>query len=217
MKIFKKEHEVTDLAIEFLDASQRCVSKAEAAVVRYLQGEVDGMQELVREVSDEETEADRILREMRDLLFSGAYLPLIRADIYSLLDSIDGLPNAAESCCRFFYSERPEVPEEFRERFIKVTEHSFGIFQQLDRSASGFFKPKEKMESIRHGVKVISTEETVVDTLEVELIVAIFGSPSLGLAEKSHLRRALSHIVEISDRAEDSADQLLLIAMKAIA
>ena len=216
MKIFKKEKAVTALAERYLDVVEQCVESAESMVRDYLGGDTADTQARADEVSRLETEADGLRRDMRDQLFSGAYLPLMRADIFGLFEAIDGIPNASEACCRFFHSERPDIPEEFRERYLLLATLSFGAFQPLRKSVHRFFKPKKnKMGSIRAGTEEISVEEKRVDEAEIELTSAIFAS-DLDLARKMHLRRALGRIVEISDRAEDTAERLLLIAMKAI-
>jgi predicted phosphate transport protein (TIGR00153 family) len=216
MKIFKKEGEVADIALEYLDAAERCVATGSEAILEYLSGDMSRQEELQRKVNDMEAEADRLRRAIGDKLFSGAYMPLMRGDIFRLIESIDRVPNAAEACCTFFYSERPHVPEEFREAFIEITRESFGEFEELKKAVKRFFKPKGKMDSIREHVEAIGTHESEVDEKELTLTLAIFDSSALELGVKLHLRKALSRIVELSDRAEDCGDHLILIALKSV-
>ena len=152
MKIFKKEREVADLAQRYLGVAEQCLSEAESAIVSYLEGQMDpeGMREAAEGVSRHEREADGIHREMRDKLFSGAYLPLIRGDIFSLFESLDRVPNAAETCTRFFYGEAPDVPGELRAAFVEVTRASFGVRGALRKSVEGFFDAKGSVDVLRH-------------------------------------------------------------------
>ncbi len=217
MKIFKKEKEVTELAERYLDVAELCVVEAKKAVMDCLESQCPDMLERALLVSGHEHEADELRREMRDKLFSGAFLPLMRADIASLFESIDRVPNAAEACTKFFYGERPNVPDELRARFRAIASESFDVIKPLTQAGLGFFRAKGKVDAIREAARQIGVEEARVDALELSLTAAIFESTSLSLAEKNHLRRSLSKIVEIADRAEDAADTLLLIALKSIA
>jgi predicted phosphate transport protein (TIGR00153 family) len=217
MKIFKKEKEVTEIAEEYLDVAERCVTKAEEAILEYLSGDSSRQEQLQREVNTVEAEADALRRSIGDKLFSGAYLPLMRGDIFGLIESIDSVPNGAESCCTFFYSQKPHIPDEFREAFLEITRESLGVIKPLKKAVKRFFKPKGTMDSIREHADEISKQESVVDEKELKLTLAIFESQTLELSAKLHLKRALSRIVEISDRAEDCSDHLVLIAVKSIA
>ena len=59
----------------------------------------------------------------------------------------------------------------------------------------------------------VGRKESDVDKIEWDLTRQIFTS-SLDYGHKIHLRLCLDSIVEISDRAEDAADQLELVTMK---
>ena len=79
-----------------------------------------------------------------------------------------------------------------------------------------FFRPKGKIDSIREHVGEIGEHESLVDEKELKLTLAIFKSQSMELSGKLHLKKALSRIVELSDRAEDCGDHLILIALKSV-
>ena len=216
MKIFKKEKEVADLALEFLDTATRCVTSSEAAVLAYLNGEEIEASAAQRESADLESAADEQRRKIGDLLFSGAYLPLIRGDIFSVIETLDKVPNAAEACCGFFLSEKPTVPEEFQKSFQQVTTESFAAMVELRRAVKALFKPKGEIEKIRKHCVEVSVLESRVDEIEWSLTVSIFENEALDLAQKMHLKSALNHIVHISDVAENVADRLELASMKTV-
>ena len=216
MKIFKKEKEVTDLALNYLDIATRCVAAGESAVLAYLSGDNETASTSQKEASNLETEADAARRTIGDRLFSGAYLPLIRGDIHSIIESLDKMPNAAESCSGFFLSERPLVSEEFRERFTEVTTESFESMNHLRKAVKAFFKPKGDVEKIRKNAHEVSIQESRVDDLEWDLTVAIFENKEIDLCHQRHMKVALDKIVHLSDIAENVADRLELAAMKSV-
>lgn len=216
MKIFKKEKEVVELALRYLEVVEKCVQSAENAVILYLNGDRQGAAALKPDVGTLESKADEVRRSIGDKLYSGAYLPLMRGDIYGIVESLDKVPNAAEACGSFIASQTPEIPEEFRESYLEITRESFGIMTELSKVVTGFFKPKGKIDAIREHAQAVGEQESVVDGIEWDTTVKIFNSSSIDLAHKIHLKNALDRIVHVSDRAEDAAEYIELVAMKSV-
>ena len=217
MKIFKKEKAVAKAAYEYLDTAEHCVLAAERFVLGYIDDELKSPDDAIVEVNKLEAKADAQRRSIADTLFLGAYLPLMRGDIYGLFDSIDHVPNAAEATATLVFSEKPSIPDEFRDAFAEVARNSFRVIEPLKKVVKAFFKPKGKIDSIREGAREIGLLESTVDELELALTIRIFESTDLDLCSKAHLRKLLDRIVRISDKAEDTSDELVLIAMKSVA
>ncbi|MCK5551853.1 MAG: DUF47 family protein, partial [Deltaproteobacteria bacterium] len=114
MVIFKKEKEVVDLILRHLNTAEECLTTAMKTVETYLKGEIPEAKALALKVDGIETENDFIRYSIRDKLYSGAYLPMVRGDIYNVIERIDKVCDAAEACCDFFLDQRPEVPEELK-------------------------------------------------------------------------------------------------------
>jgi predicted phosphate transport protein (TIGR00153 family) len=212
-KIFVKER-----LWHFLRKKKRwfeCLSTAARTVELYLQGDTEEARILVREVRDMESEADLIRRDIGDKLYSGAYLPLLREDIYRLVDRIDRVANAGETCCRFFLNQRPVIPEELKADFLTVSQESLGTIVSLRLAVQCFFKGECRIDVVREHTREVANEESDVDKLEWDLTKAIFTS-TLDHSQKIHLKLCLDSIAEVSDRAEDAADQLELAALKSM-
>lgn len=216
MNIFKKEHEVADLALEYLETATKCVASGKESVLAYLAGDMESASTTQKASSEQESTADAERRAIGDKLFSGAYLPLIRGDIFNVIDQLDTVPNAAESCSRFFLGEKPHVPEAFHQQFLEITELSFSAMRPLRKAVKAFFKPKGDIEKIRTNTSEVGVLESKVDNLEWDLTVAIFESNEIDLCQQRHLKEALFHIVHLSDVAENVADRLDLAAMKSV-
>ena len=216
MKIFKKEKQVRELAKDYLEIVDNCVNTARACIDAYLDGDLEGADAARVRTGTLESDADAARREIGDTLHSGAYLPLIRGDIYSLIDALDSVPNAAEACCNFFVSQRPHIPDGLKAQFQEIAHATFDILTPLDNTVKTYFKPKGKIEEIREHAKAVGVQETAIDRMEWALTTALFDDEGLELAEKRHAKRALSRIVELSDRAEDCAEQIELVAVKSV-
>jgi uncharacterized protein Yka (UPF0111/DUF47 family) len=105
MLIFKKEKRVIGLIMEHIEKTAECVHATTDNIRVYLNGDHSEDSDAAGRVSATrvnslEAEADALLREIRDLLYSGAYLPQIRGDLYRLMSSVDMVTNTAEDSHR---------------------------------------------------------------------------------------------------------------------
>ena len=215
MLLFKKEKQVIEFILKHLDLVEDSLKTGIKTIDNYLAGNISEAKVLARRVRNLESEADVVRYETRDKLYSGAYLPLLREDIYKLIESIDKVANAGEACCDFFLNQRPVIPEEMKPHFLAVVRESLGIIDNLKLAVLCYFKGECKIETVRDHTKEVGLQESRVDKLEWDLTKAILTS-SMDLAHQLHLRLCLEHIVEVSDRAEDAGDQLELATLKAM-
>ena len=212
---FKKEKEVIELILKHLELVEDSLKNGIRTIEFYLDDNIGEAKILGRKVRSEESEADIVRYKIRDKLYSGAYLPLLREDIYKLIESIDKVANAGEACCDFFLNQRPLIPAEMRSYFVAVAQESLGIIDNLKLAVLCYFKGECKIEVVREHTKEISLQESRVDKLEWDLTKVIFTS-SQDFARQLHLKHCLDHIVEVSDRAEDAGDQLEVATLKSM-
>ena len=210
---FKKEKKVIELILKHLDLAVDSLKSGIQTIEFYLNDDIGNAKRLAREVRSIESDADLVRYGLRDKLYSGAYLPLLREDIYKLTESIDKVANAGEACCDFFLNQRPRIPDELKPAFIDVVKESLGIVDNLKLAVLCYFKGECKIETIRAHTKEIGLQESRVDKLEWDLTKAIFTS-DLDFARQLHMKLCLDRIVEVSDRAEDAGDQLELATLK---
>jgi hypothetical protein len=215
MIIFKKEKEVIELITKHADKMEECLSTAIKTIQAYLKDNIDAAKTLARETDKIELEADLIRHEIRNKLYSGAYMPLIREDIYKLVECIDMVANSAEKCCDFFLNQRPEIPDFLKPDYLEVTQESFGVNVALKYALLCYLKGICPVEVARQHSKEIGLLESKVDKMEWDITKKIFSS-DLGYSHKIHLRLCLESIVSISDLAEDAADRLELVTLKSM-
>ena len=209
---FRKEKEVNKLILKHLDSVCSCLQLARQTVEEYLNDNLEESKSLALKVDKSETETDSILRDIMSRLYSGAYLPSLRSDIFHLIQHLDGVANAAEACCDFFLDQRPDIPDDMKPRFQSIMEKSIASCAPLSESVSSFFK-NEEIETVRERAKEVGIMESDVDKEEWDLTRDIFKT-DLDYGRKIHLKQCLESIVTISDRAEDTSDQLQLIIIK---
>ena len=215
MLIFKKEKAVMELIFRHIDKTAECVGATIDSLRAYLADNKSDPTTAVRRVNSLESEADALLREIRDMLYSGAYLPQIRGDIYRLMSAIDDVSNKAEDCFDQFHYQFPEIPDDYAGDIDEILDLTSECFAALQKGLKAFFGPKDKMEKVRkHGVRV-SELESQIDKLERELTARIFKA-DMAKGEKLHLQSCLRNIAAISDATEDAADQLQWVSVKSI-
>ena len=210
--LFKKEKAINELILRHVESVLRCLQLARETVKEYLNDKLDESKSLALKVDKCETETDSILREIMSRLYSGAYLPSLRSDIFHLIQYLDSVANAAEACCDFFLAQRPDIPDDMKLRFQSIMEKSIASCAPLGESVSSFFK-NEDIETIRERAKEVGIMESAVDKEEWDITRDVFET-DLDYGHKIHLKQCLEGIVTISDRAEDTSDQLQLIIIK---
>jgi hypothetical protein len=215
MALFKKEKEVVELILKHLDLIVETMESGLKTIEFYLDDNISDAKVWARRTRSDESEADLIRHEIRDKLYLGAYLPLLREDVYKLVESIDKVGNAAEASADFFLNQRPLVPEEMKSHFLAISTESLGIAGSLKLAVMCYLKGDCKIETVRDHTREIGLQESRVDKLEWDLTKEIF-TCQLDFAHQLHLKLCLDSIVEVSDRAEDAGDQLELATLKAL-
>jgi len=210
---YRKEKQVNELILKHLEEVDNCLKTALKTVEEYLSSNIQEAKSLAIKVDQIETETDSVRREIIGKLYSGAYLPSLRSDILHLVEHLDKIADGAEACCDFFLDQRPEIPQEMKSNFFKIMERSISTFVPLKEAIDSFFSDTFDVETIREKTKEVGIIESVVDKEEWDITRDIFKT-KLDCGHKLHLKLCLESIVEISDMAEDAADELEIIIIK---
>jgi len=210
---YRKEKQVNELILKHLEEVDNCLKTALKAIEEYLSSNIEEAKSLAIKVDQIESETDSVRREIIGKLYSGAYLPSLRSDILHLVEHLDKIADGAEACCDFFLDQRPEIPQEMKSKFFKIMERSISAFVPLKEAIGSFFTDTFDIETIRERTKEVGIIESAVDKEEWDITRDIFKG-ELDYGHKIHLKLCLESIVEISDRAEDAADELEIIIIK---
>ncbi len=181
----------------------------------YFKNQLEEAKNHAKEVDRLETQADDILRGFMVCLQQGAFMPLIRKEIFQVISGVDKVANAAESTCDFCLSQRPDIHQKFRGAFEDIVRANVEMFSDLKAAVDilklGTFGMAGDMDTNFYTIaEKISKSESNIDDLEWKLTRDIFSS-ELPLANKMHLHELLNHICRISDLIEDVADRIQLM------
>jgi len=215
MLIFKKEKQVVELALKHAETTDESLRIMVEAIKGFFGDGGKSLAKSAARVNELETEADSLLRDIRELLYSGAYLPTIRGDIYRLLSAVDDVTNKIENALDFVNYQKPISTRAYVEPLEEILDMTVDCFSELSKALRAFFKPKGKVEDLREHCRRVGELESSIDNNERNLTLKVFES-DLPLAEKQHIVKLLARIVQISDKIENAADELELASLKSI-
>ena len=213
MILFKKEKEVLKLIEKHADKVDECMSTTLSTLQAYLKNDIVNAKKLARQVDNLESQADLIRHQIRDRLYMGAYMPILREDVYKLVEGLDMVANVAEKCCDTFLNQRPVIPDLFQKDFLTIIIASTGVIKPLKHALLCYLKGLCPMEVSRQHAKDVGMVESNVDSMDWDLTKKIFLS-DLRHSHKLHLKICVEHIVDLTDKAEYAADYLELVALK---
>lgn len=142
-------------------------------------------------------------------------MPLLREDVYKLVESVDTVANAAEKSCDAFLNQRPVIPELLKQDFLTIITVSTSVIAPLKEALLCYLKGLCPMEVARQHSKDVGLIESKVDSLDWDLTKKIFSS-DLAYSHKLHLKICVEHVAGLTDKAESAADYLEIVALKAM-
>ena len=214
----EKERKVKELIDEHVDKVGECLTCFKDCFEAYFQGDSDRAQSIHENCDHTETEADILRRKIGDYLFSGAFLPIERKDIYMMTEFVDKIANKAETASDVVVYQSPEVPEDYEKILRQIVETMMEMFRIL-QDAVRLFAPYDALQvhdilaTIREKISSIGVMESEIDKKEESLMKTIFRS-ELPLANKVRMERFLRRVTEISDVIEDAADRLYVLVIR---
>ncbi|MFH1724995.1 MAG: DUF47 family protein [Elusimicrobiota bacterium] len=209
---FKMEEKVHKMIFEYLDTVDACMRSFHETMTPCMESGREKTLPDYAKTHKLESKADDLRRDIALTLFGRALLPESRYDILNILDSIDRVPNAAETVLAAMQTERIYIPEKFKPEFRELIEINIEAASLLRKSAEAIFtNPKQ----VLYLEKEVDIRESASDRLERKLVSEIFDeSFVLDKADKLLLKNTVFHIGAIADRAENAADHLGIIAIK---
>jgi predicted phosphate transport protein (TIGR00153 family) len=204
-----------------LDMVGTVMYKGLDTIEHYLNDNIDGAKANAKEVDQLESRADTVLRNIMTCLQGGAFLPIMRKDIFQLVSAVDKVANATENFCDFCLSQRPEIPKDLRKAFLDITRSNIEMFPDLKEAVKTLHLGKfgwvgDQDSHFDKIARKMGIRESDIDDLEWKLTRAIFNS-DLPLDNKMHIRALLTSITRVSDLIEDAVDRIrIMITREAI-
>lgn len=215
MLIFKKEKHVRKLVLEHAAQAQLCLEATRPLLAEYLARNTEAFTAAVASVQDHESQADLLKWEIGEALQSGAFMPMVRSDVYRLVESVDKLAGRGEDVAIFLCHQPPDIAPQFQADYSDILALNVDCTEQLHDALEIYFRPKGKLKELHEHTRQVGQLESEVDQRQAGLMQRIFCS-DLELSAKMHVGQLLGVICGISDAAEDVADELAFAALKSV-
>ena len=196
---------------EFVDILSEVGLVFKDIVPTYLSnGNTDKFDSMVNQVSEMESKADKITKEVERTLYEETLIPDARSDVLRLLEHLDEVIGLYQGNCYHFSIQKPNFPKEFHEELKQLCNTVVNCVEALCLTVRSFFRD---IKSVRDNAHKVTFYEKESDIQFSALARKIFNS-DLPLDQKIHLRYFVEKIDRICDQAEDIADEIQIYAIK---
>ncbi len=210
-RLFGRTRDLESQIDDFLDKLSESTVMFRLGVRTYLKEGANGEFEVkLKAVNALESEADTLRRNIEKELYTHTLIPDARGDVLGLIENLDHVMNLFEGVLWAISIEKPDISEEFRPGFRKLTNMVVQAADALVLAARAFFHSPHAVGDYNHKVMIYEKEA---DKISTKLKRDIFDS-DLELARKAHLRNFVEQIDNVADWAEDVADRLSIYAIK---
>ena len=196
---------------QFVDILSEVGLVFKAIIPLYLSnGASEQFDKMVNQVSEMESKADKITKEVERTLYEETLIPDARSDVLRLLEHMDELIGMYQGNCYHFSIQKPDFPKEFHDDLKNLTETVVNCVESLCLTVRSFFRD---IKSVRNNAHKVTFYEKESDKQFSALARKIFDT-DLSLDKKMHLRYFVEKIDRICDHAEDIADEIQIYAIK---
>ncbi|ACJ16954.1 Hypothetical phosphate transport system regulator PhoU [Thermococcus onnurineus NA1] len=206
-----KESGVFDTIEKHLEVVNESLVAFRELMVAYLDGDLERAKAFEREVDQLESKADKLRRSIETMLYEGAFLPANRGDYVRLSELVDQVADAAESAAHTLILAKPKVPLELKDELMKLVDSAIETYKVLVEAVNALNSDVDRAIEL---AKVVEDAEEKADEVEYDIKGKVFESETVTTYAKLVWNQILTKIGDIADRAEDTSDQVMLMAIK---
>ena len=195
----------------FLDNILKINNLFKTLLKKYFDKKFDDVQKVTDQISDLESECDKLRRDVERRIYSETLIPEIRGDVLGMLENLDKIPGQIQGNAHSFNTEKPNVNTELDKNFLKLCDYTSECISLLIEGARSFFVDKNI--TIEKCLEV-SKVESKADKISTDLKKTIFANSENGLATKVHLKYFVEIMDEVANLSEDVADRLIISSSK---
>ena len=213
--MLKKEREVIFLLEKHLDEIKEWLKISSEALSYYLSDDLQKINHLLLCKNQIHTSLETGRREIWDRLCNGAYLPIMRGDLYGIVKSVGRIADAATLSCETFLFLQPEIPIKVKTQLATIVRMVFFLFRPIHESVLYYLRGDDVLKVVRKNVDAFLVKRAEANTLASNLKNQIYSS-DLDHWQKSHLNDCMQSISSISTQATEANDQIQLIMVKIV-
>lgn len=210
--IFKRSIELNAKIQSFLEVIDNGLLLFEKAITYYLEGEKSLFQESIKRIYALENEADVLEDDIKTSLYKFLLLPDVRADVLSLIKSLDNIIDALEEISRDLNIQKPVFPDPIHKEIKELVKNTVYCADAILKGTSAFFNELHLVSSY---VGKVDFFEHEVDLIQERIADLVYnGGIVETLAEKNQLNTLMTKISKVSDEAENIGAKLAIFTIK---
>ncbi len=207
----RKQRLIEKDVFDYLYQWKKCLEDFKAGMEIYMdEGLGEKFNYYVQQVYKTEDRADELRRKVEWEMYSKALLPESRGDILGFLETMDKIPNKAESLLNQIKLQRLEFPKELNPNLQRIVALSCEAIQLVYEAAANLISRKGGIHKLADEIGV---KETECDHAEQDTIEKIF-TMDIDKADKILLKEFIIELGNLTDRAEDVSERLTLLSVK---
>lgn len=207
----RKQRLIEAYVFDYLGQWKRCLEDFRDAMDVYL---TDGLGEkfdyYVEHTHKMESKADDLRKKIEWEMYSKALLPESRGDILGFLETMDKIPNKAESILYQIQLQRLVLPEELTQSMQRIVDLTCEAIRLVYEAATRLISQKGDIHKL---ADQIDDKESECDHAERDIIAKIF-TMDIDTAEKALLKELIIELGTLTDRAENVSDRLTILSVK---
>lgn len=210
---FGKKTKLLEADIDtYLDKVSTAGSVFYEGVKAYIEGKVEKFNNKYNHITNLETEADKLRRDIKHQLYTYMLIPESRGDVLGLIETLDDVVDVCEKVIEQFSIEKPDIPDFLKSDLLEVARLSEKTVDEVVKATRAFFR---EINMVSDYVNKVHFYEHEVDDVEEHLKRKAFNSPEIKkFSEKVHMRYFIEKIATVSDVAESVAERLAVYAIK---
>ncbi|MGM0441866.1 MAG: TIGR00153 family protein [Elusimicrobiota bacterium] len=210
-KTKKKKENIKSMFLQHMELVDKTLSHYIDSVEAYFKESYEISRQHSFKTHDAEGEADGKRREIIQYLHKSAVLPTLREDLINYLAKQDKIADRIESSNDFLIIQRPQIPENIQDDFIKLLHKIYSTLKPLEEAVKYFFTDYSKISA---KIKEVNELEEEADMIENKIIENIFNNSDLELENKMHLNKFFKQTGSIADVVENAGDRFDSLVVK---
>lgn len=207
------EKKTLKLIVDHIYQVEQCLTTARQAVEDYFTDDVEVSFALIKQTHAREQKAGAVQYEIMAELYEGAFLPIIREDIYNIVKCVGNLAGRADLFCNFLFYNKPDVPLELKKPFKNVAEIIFDIIDPVRDGVLGYFDGYGNLKTVQNMAGHMEKLGVKIAGMNCELTSQIL-SADFDPGRKILLKECLECIITIFTVAGKTADKMERITLK---
>lgn len=213
MKIFQDRNKELEMEMDlYLNSLQKGANTFLEGVKAYLRGEEEQFEERIKQITEQEKEADEHLVNIKYVLFRYNLIPDLSADILEIMDSMDDITDISKEVLLDFQVIKPKIDPSLVDDYGHIAKKSKRAVETLIKGVRIYFT---EFKTIEDYVTQVNLFESEADMLLHNLKIKIFSDQnSNDLSEKIMLQNFANEVAKLSDLAEKIASKLSVFRFK---